>query len=200
MVKSGAGSEAKIGTIAGYRGELKTHDLRATEAQIAVEPSARYLMAVDKADFRRALGYFAAGVTVVTAKFSDDGRSGITVTAFSSLSLEPPLVLVCIDKRARLHDRLEIDRCFAVNMLAADQEAISRRFAASEGDPFRGIGYRDGLTGAPLLDGAIAAVECRVVARLPGGDHTIIVGEVDATEVREGKPLLYFRGGYAQLS
>jgi flavin reductase (DIM6/NTAB) family NADH-FMN oxidoreductase RutF len=157
-------------------------------------------MSVEKAEFRRALGHFAAGVTVVTSKLDDGQVAGITVTAFSSLSLEPPLVLVCIDKRARIHDRLQAGGNFAVNLLSQDQELVSRRFASSEPDPFREIGYRDGLTGAPVIEGAIATVECRIVERLPGGDHTIIVGQVEATHFAEGKPLVYFRGGYCQLA
>jgi flavin reductase (DIM6/NTAB) family NADH-FMN oxidoreductase RutF len=156
-------------------------------------------MPVEKAEFRRALGHFAAGVTVVTSKLDDETLSGITVTAFSSLSLDPPLVLVCIDKRARMHDRLPVGGNFAVNLLAADQEFVSRRFASSEPDQFREIGYREGSLGAPLIAGAISAIECRVVDRLPGGDHTIVIGQVESTHVLEGKPLLYFRGGYAQL-
>lgn len=156
-------------------------------------------MPVEKAEFRRALGHFAAGVTVVTSKLADGRLAGITVTAFTSLSLDPPLVLVCIDKRARIHDHLQLGGNYAVNMLAQDQELVSRTFASGDPEPFREIGYREGLLGAPLIQGAIAVVECRIVERLAGGDHTIIVGEVEATDVREGKPLLYFRGGYAQL-
>ena len=157
-------------------------------------------MPVDKADFRRALGHFASAVTVVTAKLKDGQPAGITVTAFSSLSLEPPLVLICIDKRARMHGHLKPDGYFAVNILAADQEAVSRRFASSEPDQFREIGYAEDATGAPLIHGAVAAIECRVVDVLPGGDHTIIIGEVEATRIHEGKPLLSFRGGYASLA
>jgi flavin reductase (DIM6/NTAB) family NADH-FMN oxidoreductase RutF len=157
-------------------------------------------MPIEKAEFRRALGHFAAGVTVVTSKFDSGDMAGITVTAFSSLSLEPPLVLVCIDKRARIHDRLARGGNFAVNMLSADQEVVSRRFASSDPDPFREIGYVEGPSGAPLIHDAIAAIECRIVELLPGGDHTIVVGEVESATVREGKPLLYFRGGYGQLS
>jgi flavin reductase (DIM6/NTAB) family NADH-FMN oxidoreductase RutF len=157
-------------------------------------------VAVEKAEFRRALGHFAAGVTVVTTKLSDGQAVGITVTAFSSLSLDPPLALICIDKRARIHDRLQVGSAFAVNLLAQDQEFVSRRFASSEPDQFREIGYRDGTTGAPLIAGAIATVECRITDLLPGGDHTIVIGTVEATSVAEGKPLLYFRGGYGQLA
>jgi flavin reductase (DIM6/NTAB) family NADH-FMN oxidoreductase RutF len=157
-------------------------------------------MAVDQAEFRRALGHFAAGVTVVTAKLDDGSLAGITVTAFSSLSLVPPLVLICIDKRARIHDRLKKKGAFAVNMLAHDQEVVSRRFSTKTEDPFRETAYREGATGSPLLEGSIATIECRIVDLLPGGDHTIVVGEVMATGITEGKPLAYFRGGYAELA
>jgi flavin reductase (DIM6/NTAB) family NADH-FMN oxidoreductase RutF len=156
-------------------------------------------MPVEKVEFRRALGHFAAGVTVVTARFDDGQIDGITVTAFTSLSLDPPLVLVCIDHRARIHAKLKTGGNFAVNMLRDDQELVSRRFASHDEDRFHEIGYKPGLSGAPLITDAIATVECRIVDLLPGGDHTIVVGEVEATSVQEGKPLLYFRGGYAQL-
>ena len=156
-------------------------------------------MTVSKDEFRRALGHFASGVTVVTSR-SEDGRPlGITVSAFSSLSLDPPLILICIDKRASLHDHLKEGGHFAVNILAEDQELISRRFASKVEDRFEGIGYREGDMGAPLISGALATIECRIVHSYPGGDHTIIVGEVLATEVSNGRPLAYFRGGYVQL-
>ncbi len=157
-------------------------------------------MPVEKAEFRRALGHFAAGVSVVTSKFENGEIAGITVTAFSSLSLEPPLVLICIDRRARIHDRLQAGSNFAVNLLAEDQELISRRFAASEADPFREIGYSEGVTGAPVIQDALGVIECRITELVPGGDHTIVIGQVEATKVREGKPLVYFRGGYSQLA
>ena len=157
-------------------------------------------MPVEAAEFRHALGHFASAVTVVTAKLADGKLAGITVTAFSSLSLEPPLVLICIDKRARIHDHFERDRFFAVNILAADQETVSRRFASREPDPFHETGYTAGASGTPLLHDAVAAIECKVVDLLPGGDHTIVVGQVEATQIKEGKPLLYFRGGYAELA
>ncbi len=156
-------------------------------------------MPVDKAEFRQALGYFAAAVTVVTTHREDQSPAGITVTAFSSLSLDPPLVLVCIDKRARLHESFEPGKAFAVNILRDDQEAVSRRFASSEPEQFREIGYTTGPLGAPLIHDVICAIECRVTELLPGGDHTIVIGEVDSTRVGEGKPLTYFRGGYAAL-
>jgi flavin reductase (DIM6/NTAB) family NADH-FMN oxidoreductase RutF len=157
-------------------------------------------MAVGKEEFRRALGHFTSGVTVVTSKSQNNKPQGITVSAFTSVSLDPPLILVCIDKRASLHDHLAEGSYFAVNILGDDQELISRRFASKEEDRFEGTGFTYGVTGSPLLTGALATVECRVVHAYPGGDHTIFVGEVEATGVKDGKPLAYFRGGYSQLA
>jgi flavin reductase (DIM6/NTAB) family NADH-FMN oxidoreductase RutF len=157
-------------------------------------------MPVDKDEFRTALSHFASGITVVTASCKDGVSRGLTVNAFSSLSLDPPLILICIDKHASIHDYLEEGSFFAVNILAEDQEFISRRFASRDPDRFSGVGYRAGTTGAPILDGVLAHLECRVVGAYPGGDHTIYVGEVEGTAKTEAKPLGYFRGGYAKLS
>jgi 4-nitrophenol 2-monooxygenase / 4-nitrocatechol 4-monooxygenase, reductase component len=166
----------------------------------AVSLTKEFAMPVGAQEFRAALGHFASSVNVVTTRLADGQLAGITVTAFCSVSLQPPLVLICIDKRARLHDALAAGQPFAVNMLAADQEVISRRFASSDPNQFAGIGYTTGNDGTPWLDEALAVVECRFVEQYPGGDHTIIVGQVEATRIRESKPLLYFRGGYAQLA
>jgi flavin reductase (DIM6/NTAB) family NADH-FMN oxidoreductase RutF len=157
-------------------------------------------MPVSKDEFRRALSRFASGVTVVTTKCENSKLHGITVSAFSSLSLDPPLILICIDKKASVHNHLKEGAHFAVNILAEDQEIISRRFASREEDRFDKTSYSEGRTGVPLIEGALAAIECRVVNAYPGGDHTIFVGEVISTSVSEGKPLAYFRGGYARLS
>jgi flavin reductase (DIM6/NTAB) family NADH-FMN oxidoreductase RutF len=157
-------------------------------------------MPVGSQEFRAALGHFASSVNVVTARLADGELAGITVTAFSSLSLEPPLVLICIDKRARLHDALAGGQPFAVNMLSANQEVLSRRFASRGPDQFAGVGYTLSSLGTAWLDDALAVVDCRFVESYAGGDHTIVVGEVEATRVLEGKPLVYFRGGYAQLA
>lgn len=157
-------------------------------------------MAVSHDEFRQTLRHFAAGVTVVTARCADGLLAGITVTAFSSLSLNPPLVLVCIDRRAFLHDRLEVGRPFAVNFLAADQEPLSNRFAKSGPDQFAGVPHRIGTAGAPLLDGVLGSLECEVVERLPGGDHTIVVGRVDSAARGAGRPLLYYDGRYGRLA
>jgi len=155
---------------------------------------------LDPDTFRAVLGRFASGVTVVTATDDAGNDHGMTVSAFCSLSLEPPLVLVCIDRAASMHDLLQPDSAFAVNVLSAGQEALSRRFAS--GDPpnrFDGLGYHRGLTGVPLLEDVLAWLEARVDARVPQGDHTIVVGRVETAAARQDRPLLYYRGGYAQL-
>ncbi|HWC75901.1 MAG TPA: flavin reductase family protein [Blastocatellia bacterium] len=156
-------------------------------------------MPVSNEEFRHALARFASGVTVVTCRSSQGDLRGITVSAFSSVSLDPPLVLVCIDRRASIHDLLEEGSHFAVNFLCDNQETISRRFASKDADRFDGVGYSEGQTGAPLIEGALGHLECRVVHSYPGGDHTIFVGEVEASSAGDQKPLLYFRGGYANL-
>jgi flavin reductase (DIM6/NTAB) family NADH-FMN oxidoreductase RutF len=158
-------------------------------------------MPVNKIEFRTALSRFASGVTVVTTRDLDARPQGITVSAFSSLSLDPPLVLVCIDRTAFVHDFFEASGVFVVNVLAAEQEDLSRLFASREPEKFEGLGYSAGGDGVPVLAGALAAIECRLKHVYMGGDHTIFVGEVEHVSVREdGHPLLYYRGGYASLA
>ena len=128
-------------------------------------------MPVGSQEFRAALGHFASGVNVVTARMADGQLAGITVTAFSSLSLEPPLVLVCIDKCARLHDALAGGQPFAVNVLSQDQEVLSRRFATSTPDQFAGVGYTTSSAGTAWLDDMLAVIECRFVEAYAGGPH-----------------------------
>lgn len=156
-------------------------------------------MAVTKDEFRGALSRFISGVTVVTTLGKDNRPAGITVSAFSSVSLEPPLILACIDKRASVHGCLTDGARFAVNILSEDQQNVSRLFASKDEDRFAGAPYKWGVSGAPLLEGALACIECRVVHAYPGGDHTIIVGEVESICTTEHKPLAYFRGAYFNL-
>ena len=157
-------------------------------------------MPLDPDIFRSVLGRFASGVTVVTTVDDDGHDHGMTVSAFCSVSLDPPLVLVCIDQAASMHDMLQPERPFAVNVLSAGQEALSRRFSTAESTRrFDGIGYRRGESGMVLLDDALAHLECRIVASHEAGDHTIFVGEVESASARGAQPLLYYRGGYAQL-
>lgn len=156
-------------------------------------------MPLDPATFRATLGRFASGVTVVTTRDAQGRDAGMTVSAFSSLSLSPPLVLVCIDRNASVGPVLEACDRFAVNILAEDQAPLSRRFAEHGADRFDGVALTRGETGTALLDGALAALECRTAERHAGGDHTILVGEVLSARVREGQPLVYYRGGYRRI-
>jgi len=157
-------------------------------------------VAIDPDSFRSVLGRFASGITVVTARDADHRHYGMTVSAFCSVSLSPPLILVCIDLAASMHDALLTASHFAVNILSADQEPLSRRFSdLDESRRFEGIGYVAGLTGSALLDDALAHIECRRFAQHRAGDHTVVIGEVEAAAARTARPLLYYRGGYAQL-
>lgn len=154
---------------------------------------------MESAEFRRILGHLPSGVTVVTA--SDGAPCGLTASAVTSVSLEPPLVLVCVDRSADTHACIEQAGAFAVNVLDERAEGLARRFAEYErGRKFSGVAYRTETTGAPVLERALAWVDCRVKARYGGGDHSIFLGEVVAGDADEGAPLLYFRGGYGRLS
>ena len=156
-------------------------------------------MTIDSATFRSVLGRFASGITIVTALDDRGEDHGMTVSAFCSASLDPPLVLACIDRAATMHPVLERATHFAVNILSSEQEALSRRFATPEVDPFDGIGYTRGTAGLALIDDALAHLECRVHARVPGGDHMILLGLVESGVAWDARPLLYYRSGYAQL-
>ncbi len=153
-------------------------------------------MAIEKQEFRRVLGHFAAGVTVVTTRGADGMPYGLTATAFTSVSLEPPLVLVCIDKRAESHPHFLASRVFTVNFLTLEQEEISRHFATTGGNKFANVGAGVGATGAPVLPDTLGHLDCRTVTVVDAGDHTIFVGEVEAGAAREAEPLLHFRGAY----
>ncbi|GIV95820.1 MAG: flavin reductase [Herpetosiphonaceae bacterium] len=155
-------------------------------------------MSIDEMTFRQAMSRFASGVTVVTTRYQDR-LYGITVSSFCSLSLEPRLVLICIEKTTPSHQGISGAGFFAVNILARDQEAISRRFAAPLTNKFDGMSYHFGQTGAPILEGCLANIECRITEALPGGDHTIFVGEVLTATIHEGEPLLYYRSSYHHL-
>ena len=156
-------------------------------------------MSVSPDEFRAVLGRFPSGVTVVTTKAADGTDQGMTVSAFSSLSLDPPLVLICIEKSASVHDALTTASGFIVNVLSAKQEQIARRFAIVDIDRFEGVGFARSAQGYAILDDVLAVIECDRVSLCEGGDHTIIVGEVETTRAESRTPLLYYRGGYAQL-
>ena len=143
-------------------------------------------MALTPAEFRTALRSFATGVTVVTTRDREGRPSGLTASAFTSVSLDPPLVLVCVDHAATAHPDFRERGWFAVNILRREQEALSRRFAASGGDKFGGVACHEGRTGLPLLDGALATLECRIVEAHEAGDHTIFIGQVETVSVAGG--------------
>ena len=155
-------------------------------------------MAFDTTLQRKIMGRFATGVTVVTTR-RDGHLCGLTVNAFASLSLDPPLVLIAIDRRSHTYGCLKQNGCFAVNILTDDQEAISRRFAASTPKEFSDLPVTTAVTGAPIFSDALAYVDCRVSQVLSGGDHDIFIGEIVAGDVRPGQPLLFYGGQYARL-
>lgn len=155
------------------------------------------IQAFDTQAFRRALGMFATGIAVVTALTPDGRRIGLTINSFNSVSLDPPLILWSLARSQS--NRAEFERCasYAVNVLAADQQTFSQRFASRETDKFSGIeGVTEGREGAPLLPGCLARFECHNLVRYDGGDHLIFVGKVVSFDRREGEPLLYYAGGY----
>ncbi len=154
----------------------------------------------DLAHFRAALSRFASGVTVVTVRGADGTDHGMTVTAFSSLSLEPPLVLVCIDGAAAILPHLRQAEHFGVSILAMEQDALSRRFADQAVDRFEGVAITRATTGPALIDGAVAHLECRRVALHPGGDHVIAVGAVLQARAFAGEPLVYFHRDYGRFA
>lgn len=160
-------------------------------------------MAVDPFEFRTTIGHFATGVTVITT-CDGDRLHGMTANAVSSLSLDPVMVLVCVDKTTHAHPVISDSGVFAVNILGEHQEALSRVFA-KKGEPevgsLRGQAYRRGSTGVPILADCLAFIECRVKSVLDGGDHSIFLGEVvsEGVENPDVKPLLFYRGGYHSL-
>ena len=154
---------------------------------------------IDSDTFRAALGRFATGITVLTARDENGRDHGMTVSAFCSVSLEPAFVLVCIGHDASMHGLMMLVEHVGINVLSTDQEALSRRFADPESDRFDGVGYSRGEEGVALLDDALVHLESKVVARYEAGDHTIVVCAVERAEAHDARPLLYYRGGYAQL-
>lgn len=149
--------------------------------------------------FRDAMGSFASSVTVLTT-LDGDTPVGMTATAFSSVSLAPPLCLVCVDGDASCLPAVRASGVFAMSVLAATQQTLSERFASSVEDRFADIPARVGpATGCPLLEGAVAQIECRLHDDLPGGDHAILVGEIIGVQTTDAEPLVYWRGRYGGL-
>jgi flavin reductase (DIM6/NTAB) family NADH-FMN oxidoreductase RutF len=154
-------------------------------------------MAIDQEAFKVALRGWASGVTVVTSR-SGDKTHGMTVSAFSSVSVDPPLVLVCANRSSTTHSIIEEGGVFAVNILASHQQDISNIFASSKHEETRlqRVSWSEGETGAPLIDEALASLECKVASAHREGSHTIYVGHVHAVHTTDAEPLLYYKGSY----
>ncbi|MFD3903064.1 flavin reductase family protein [Streptomyces sp. CB04723] len=152
-------------------------------------------------EFRRVLGHFASGVTVVTARDAD-GPAGFACQSFASLSLDPPLVSFMVARTSTTWPRIARAGAFCVNILGAEQGVLCRGFAVSGADKFAGVGYADApATGSPLLDSVPAWIDCRVHAVHTGGDHLIVVGRVEALgAAEEGEPLLFHRGAFGRFT
>jgi flavin reductase (DIM6/NTAB) family NADH-FMN oxidoreductase RutF len=145
------------------------------------------------------LGRFATGVTILTVTAPDGRPLGMTANSLASVSLRPALVSLCVDCEAEMHDAILRVPEFVVNILCSDQEMLARRFADKHEDRFDGIGYHLSPDGLIILDGILAHIECERYAEYPSGDHTIVIGRVVGGETADGRPLLYYRGGYAEL-
>jgi flavin reductase (DIM6/NTAB) family NADH-FMN oxidoreductase RutF len=149
--------------------------------------------------FKEIASRWLTGVAVVTATAGDGEPHGMTMSAVTSLSLDPPQFLCCMDRRARTLAAIAESRAFCIHFLNHDQQHISANFARPHPDRFAGIPYRLGHTGSPVLDGVIAFVECRLAEIHPGGDHSIVIGDAISGDVSGGDPLAYFHGHYHKL-
>jgi flavin reductase (DIM6/NTAB) family NADH-FMN oxidoreductase RutF len=149
--------------------------------------------------FRRACGLFATGVAVVTTRAADGAPHGLTINSFSSLSLDPPLVMVAIDRWCNVLSSFESSGHYAVNVLREDQQDLSVRFAEIPEGRFTGIEWRPGDTGSPILEGVLAVLDCRTLNVADTGDHRVLIGEVVKVEIGEGRPLVFFGSNYVRL-
>ncbi len=159
-------------------------------------------MTINADEFKQALQNWASGITVVTTASNTHGPLGMTATSFSSVSLQPPQVLVCLNDSALTATGVAENGYFAVNILSDEQKPISNLFAggASEQDRFASVMWQEGINGIPVLTDTITSLQCKVVDQVRAGTHWVIIGEVQATECRSGDPLLYFRTEYKKLS
>jgi flavin reductase (DIM6/NTAB) family NADH-FMN oxidoreductase RutF len=157
----------------------------------------------DKDEFRQVMGRFATGVTIVTSRLGEE-LHGMTANAVTSVSLEPPLVLICVDKSADSHDIIDGGGIFALNILSLEQEGLADDFAVKEGvaaHRLDGVPHHTRTSGAPIIEGSLAYLDCRVVERCPGGDHTIFIGEVvGAGRLNDYGPLIFYQGSYGGLA
>ena len=164
-------------------------------------PKENLRMSFDSNEFRTVMGHFATGVTIITTHDTQGNFVGLTANAFSSVSLDPPLVMVCIDKKAESHAAVSASRVYNVNILTKEQEALSRTFAKPSDDKFAGVAYHLADNGAPILGESVAHMVCEVRDGIDAGDHTIFLAEVTELQMdHEANPLIYFRGGYRDLA
>lgn len=149
--------------------------------------------------FKAAMARFGSGVAVITTRECEGAPAGFTANSFSSLSLDPPLVLFCLDREAHCFDAFYGATHFGVNILAAGQKDVSNRFSQRSGDKFKDVELMGGATDIPLIEGSLVNLECRTTEKLPGGDHLIFIGEVERVHLGKGEPLLYYMGKYHSI-
>jgi flavin reductase (DIM6/NTAB) family NADH-FMN oxidoreductase RutF len=149
-------------------------------------------------EFRDVVGRFASGVTVITTARGEE-RSGMTASAMCSVSLEPPMLLVCINRQTRTGAAVQANGVFAVNILGEHQAQLAAHFASPIEEKFAGVITTTGDLGCPLLDDALAVIECRVVESIDGGTHSVYLGQVAGVRARDGRPLAHFRGRFSHL-
>ncbi|MDX1979853.1 MAG: flavin reductase family protein [Bryobacteraceae bacterium] len=158
------------------------------------------LAPVPASGFRRACAQFATGVTIATTIDPEGAPHGLTINSFTSVSLEPPLVLICIGHNSTVLKHFRAATHYAVNILAEDQRDLSNRFALRMEQRFDGVRWEGGVSGVPLITGALATIECRVAQTLEAGDHVILLAEAVDVRINGGNPLLYFNSAYALAS
>ena len=151
-------------------------------------------------EFRRACGRFATGVTVASVLDAKGAPHGLTVSSFTSVSLDPPLILICLGHEVTIIDLFRATRYFGINVLSDNQQHLSERFARKNGDRFNGLAWHPGETGVPLLPGTLASIECAVHQRFTSGDHDILVGEMVGASEANGEPLIHFASRYRKLA
>ncbi|HEY2427556.1 MAG TPA: flavin reductase family protein [Acidimicrobiales bacterium] len=185
--------------LAGSASDETTDSPRDEAADRAGGSGARPDPLITPEHYRATLGHFCTGITIVTAH-GEGGPAGLTCQSFSALSLDPPLVLVCPAKSSTSWPSIEAAGAFCINVLADDQEELCRGFATRGGEKFSGVGWSPApFTGSPIIAGALAWIECRLEVLHDAGDHLIAVGRVLDLKAREGRPLLFFRGGYGRF-
>jgi flavin reductase (DIM6/NTAB) family NADH-FMN oxidoreductase RutF len=174
------------------------HNRQDGSAEPGHEPGVPSISYCGPHEFRDVIGHFASGVTIITSRYGDEDF-GVTANAVSSLSLDPPMLLVCLNRASRTQAAVSRSKAFSVNILNESQGDLAVRFATSETGKFRGVGVRYGELGNPLLDGALAHLECRVIEEVAGGTHAVFLAGVERAERFDGEPLAYFRGRFGRL-